>query len=353
MEVATIGQSMDWLHLEGVTLIQHLQQNFKGYDEWMLFMTKLGDPHISFLVYFPLAYICSPRLGICALWSGAVSVFLNAVFKWFLFGDRPYWWVHETELYGNSTPYLQQYRLTCETGPGSPSGHCMVTAAVLYVLIAALCQNLGKNGATRRILNGVLWAQFAAFMVGVAVSRCFIATHFPHQVVAGTIAGIIVGDLVRVNLPTTVGFCSCVFVGAASILGLGFGMYSALKVLGIDPMWSIPLAEKWCAHREWIHLDTSLFSALIKDASALIGLGLGVSVHGGDQRLPFVVKLIAAILAVVVCQGSEWIPLPQDDERVYYALSAGKMVAVIYLVTLIRAIAVRLFGRARRHEKSQ
>ena len=31
-------------------------------------------------------------------------------------GDRPYWWIHETAKWENVT--LQQFELTCETGPG-------------------------------------------------------------------------------------------------------------------------------------------------------------------------------------------------------------------------------------------
>uniref|UniRef100_A0A674JXV1 Phosphatidic acid phosphatase type 2/haloperoxidase domain-containing protein n=1 Tax=Terrapene triunguis TaxID=2587831 RepID=A0A674JXV1_9SAUR len=56
-----------------------------------------------------------------------------------LFGQRPYWWVHETGYYGNaSTPVIQQFPLTCETGPGSPSGHAMGSAGVYYVMVTAL-----------------------------------------------------------------------------------------------------------------------------------------------------------------------------------------------------------------------
>lgn len=36
-----------------------------------------------------------------------------------LFGERPYWWVLDTDYYGNnSAPEIQQFPLTCETGPG-------------------------------------------------------------------------------------------------------------------------------------------------------------------------------------------------------------------------------------------
>lgn len=36
-----------------------------------------------------------------------------------LFGERPYWWVQETAFYGNSSqPMIDQFPMTCETGPG-------------------------------------------------------------------------------------------------------------------------------------------------------------------------------------------------------------------------------------------
>ncbi|RLV82909.1 hypothetical protein DV515_00016523 [Chloebia gouldiae] len=39
-----------------------------------------------------------------------------------LFGERPYWWVLDTDYYGNnSAPEIQQFPLTCETGPGRVS----------------------------------------------------------------------------------------------------------------------------------------------------------------------------------------------------------------------------------------
>lgn len=39
-----------------------------------------------------------------------------------LFGERPYWWVHETSYYASTArPHIQQYPMTCETGPGETS----------------------------------------------------------------------------------------------------------------------------------------------------------------------------------------------------------------------------------------
>ena len=42
------------------------------------------------------------------------------------------------------------------------------------------------SGYVRKI---VLWTTFLSLMILVCISRCFIATHFPHQVIAGVIVG--------------------------------------------------------------------------------------------------------------------------------------------------------------------
>lgn len=50
--------------------------------------------------------------------------------------DRPYWWVSETKTYTSLTrPTLYQTEKTCETSPGSPSGHLTFASAVFYVLL--------------------------------------------------------------------------------------------------------------------------------------------------------------------------------------------------------------------------
>lgn len=54
-------------------------------------------------------------------------------------GDRPYWWVHESPYYlDKNMPFLNQYSMTCETGPGMPSGHSTLNAALFFLLATAL-----------------------------------------------------------------------------------------------------------------------------------------------------------------------------------------------------------------------
>lgn len=61
-----------------------------------------------------------------------VSVFCFRI----LFGERPYWWVHETPYYANTVPpHIEQYPMTCETGPGEICHYtCMAGFNCLGVL---------------------------------------------------------------------------------------------------------------------------------------------------------------------------------------------------------------------------
>ncbi|XP_039372347.1 glucose-6-phosphatase-like isoform X5 [Mauremys reevesii] len=223
---------MDLLHSAGVQVVQYLQENYQGSQDWFLFISFAADLRNTFFILFPIWFHLCEAVGVKLIWVAVIGDWLNLVFKWILFGQRPYWWVHETDYYGNaSTPVIQQFPLTCETGPGSPSGHAMGSAGVYYVMVTALLpcaqgtrhrscaaraqdQSLvvqggtgpfsqpagrspGKEGAassllTRetpaRCLRGLLWLVFWAVQVCVCLSRVFLAAHFPHQVIAGVIS---------------------------------------------------------------------------------------------------------------------------------------------------------------------
>lgn len=111
-----------------------------------------------------------------------------------LHGERPYWWVHETDVYnrtGHGTaPSIRQYSLTCETGPGSPSGHAMVSAAIWYIILdfamrrTGCAQQVGKAWAC-----SFHWCAYTALLCVVSLSRVYIAAHFPHQCLMGMVIG--------------------------------------------------------------------------------------------------------------------------------------------------------------------
>ena len=50
-------------------------------------------------------------------------------------GDRPYWYIHQSANFTKARgTYLTQTPVTCEAGPGSPSGHVMANV-ILFVVI--------------------------------------------------------------------------------------------------------------------------------------------------------------------------------------------------------------------------
>lgn len=110
--------------------------------------------------------------------------------------DRPYWWVHETKVYTSLTrPTLYQTERTCETSPGSPSGHLMVASSFLYVMLLAseklivlYCHRY------RRQLRYLARTIFAMTLALLAVSRMYFATHFFHQCVFGAVLGICISE---------------------------------------------------------------------------------------------------------------------------------------------------------------
>lgn len=82
----------------------------------MYVFSKLGDPRNGFMLFFPVLFSVNKMLGVHILWLTVISEWLNAVLKYFLFGNRPYWYAGSQNKL--QLPTLAQYPLTCETGPG-------------------------------------------------------------------------------------------------------------------------------------------------------------------------------------------------------------------------------------------
>ena len=48
----------------------------------MLFLSKVGDPRNSFLIYFPVVFHLNHNLGVGVLWTAIISEWINLVLKW-------------------------------------------------------------------------------------------------------------------------------------------------------------------------------------------------------------------------------------------------------------------------------
>ncbi|XP_060572797.1 glucose-6-phosphatase 3-like [Ruditapes philippinarum] len=339
---------MDLLHNVGVDSVRFLQSEFKNYDELMMTASHLGDPRNAFLLYFPIAYCLHRQTGIKVLWLASLSEWINALLKWVLHGERPYWWVLDPRSHHREGAQLKQYRLTCETGLGSPSGHAMVTSSVVFCLVLSLIQNTRP----RLLVQCILWIAFTLFMVAVNVSRLFIATHFPHQVILGTLMGIILTLVVNKIDLQHLKLSHCVTASVAMPTSCILTFYM-LKWCGLDPQWSISLATKYCANPDWIHLDTTLFNAVYRDAGSVLGYGIflyfssqflnnredinngkeaAVNSSGISAFKVICQNMPAVICTLIICQVGENLKPGLHSAEFYYCVTYLKFCVLAFLV---------------------
>ncbi|KAK0135713.1 Glucose-6-phosphatase 3 [Merluccius polli] len=332
---------MEAVYTHGVWVADGLQQRTMSQEKLWLIVTHMGDPKAAFLLVFPLTYFIHRRTGVAVLWVAAVSEWLNLVSKWMLFGERPYWWIGESRLFLQNQPKVVQFASTCETGPGSPSGHAMVTAAVWWVIVSAVGTWLHSRTRSA-LLSSAPYLLYAALLVAVGLSRVFILAHFPHQVVAGSVTGLILGVILGRRAPER---RPLLFYAGAS-LGLlltALLLKAGLEELGgLDLSWSITLAEKWCAHSKWIRLDTAPLSSVTRDCGAILGLGLSQYWKPEGWPLPWASRALCLALSSMGLYHINRFPLPIHPPPLFYGLFLLKFVLVPQVVMVVVPAGVHL-----------
>ncbi|XP_015243202.1 PREDICTED: glucose-6-phosphatase 3 [Cyprinodon variegatus] len=258
-----------------------------------------------------------------------------------LFGERPFWWVGESQLFVETQPKISQFPSTCETGPGSPSGHAMVTAAVWWVVVSSLGSFLySRTGSL--LISAAPSLLYVLLLVAVGISRIFILAHFPHQVVAGCITGFILGILLSRRVPE--GRPLLFFFSFSAVLLLSALMlHAGLQQLSIDLSWSIALAKKWCSHAEWIRLDTAPFSSLTRDCGAILGLGLSLYWKPSGWSLPWAPRALSLALSSMALYHVNRLPLPVNPQGLFYSLVFVKFALVPQIVMVLVPGLVHVF----------
>ncbi|KAM8815297.1 glucose-6-phosphatase catalytic subunit 1 isoform 2-T2 [Rhynchonycteris naso] len=273
-----------------------------------------------------------------------------------LFGQRPYWWVLDTDYYSNApAPRIKQFPVTCETGPGSPSGHAMGTAGVYYVMVTSTLSIFrGKKKPTfsLRCLNVILWLGFWAVQLNVCLSRIYLAAHFPHQVVAGVLSGIAVAESFRHIQSIYNASLKKYFLITFFLFSFAIGFYLLLKGLGVDLLWTLEKAKRCCERPEWVHIDTTPFASLLKNLGTLFGLGLALnsrmyreSCKGKlKEWLPF--RLSCIVASLVLLHLFDSLKPPSRVELIFYILSFCKSAAVpLASASLIPYCLARVLGQ--------
>lgn len=317
-------------------------------------LSNAFDPRYAFLFYSPLIFSLDRFTGRKLMWVSVIAEWSNQVLKWLMRGERPYWWVKEFEQaqdQANSTsslPAIQQTFMTCETGPGSPSGHAMVTAAVWYILVEALLKNRGHH-SKNSLLNRMCWATYTILVCAVSLSRVYIAAHFPHQCLLGMIIGVAVAMLVS-HADTDRVSRNGYILGTAAMFGVAMLTYFLLLASGFNPLWSVERAMKWCAKKEHVHLDTTPFFSMMRYLGFFLGMGLGLhsSAHKKTDRMHMnnKVRITIAAVSVILSKAMERIPLPSNVHvNVVYGCVFAMSVILPYLfIGIVPYLVCTLFG---------
>lgn len=171
----------------------------------------------------------------------------------------------------------------------------------------------------------------------VCMSRIYMAAHFPHQVIAGVLTGVLVAEVVSQLKSIYSASLNTYLLTTVFLTSFAVGFYLLLKAVGVDLLWTMERAQKWCVHPEWVHLDTAPFASLLRNMGTLAGLGLGLHspmyTDTKKRSYAFRTGCIAVSLALLyVLDGWTFSP---DNHMSFYSLSFGKSTLAILIPTTL------------------
>jgi len=328
------------LYHVGAASVRSLQQGAPpGLDDVLLKVSSWGDPSQGFVLYFPIIIAFSYHRGTAFLGTFVVSEWTNMVGKWLLHGERPYWWVevHAVEV------DLVQTRLTCETGPGTPSGHSQASSVVWFALVDTAISIFPT-------IKVPAWCLFLIMQLLMFLSRTFIAAHFPHQCILGFFTGLLIVRCLYKSPTWLKCSRSQLVMASLFLITSSLAVFSLLLWAGFDPNWSIQLARKHCDNPSWIYIDTTPFYAMVRFSGTALGLAL--SLPPFHPLLPPSASRRFAILVVTLGLGqlSSVIHrmIPRSDLNHFYLLEF--LLNSFTVMATIRAVQL-LRGRKRVQEK--
>ncbi|XP_049882802.1 glucose-6-phosphatase catalytic subunit 1 [Pectinophora gossypiella] len=289
---------MEQLYALGVSAIEVIQVWFADYEGYLEMVNDVFNPNHMLEILFPVVSIVDSVFAAQLVLCMAFGNWLNAVMKWWLVEDRPYWWIRETDFYtGGRRPILKQFRQTCETGPGCPSGHSETAAILLILTICWVSHLMNDRKCYVWWWKYVMYPVCAASLLSVMLARLFIAVHFPHQVLAGALVGgflapalcIYVTDpyiwQYGVHVEYGVGKTMAWHVASVvTIIAISGVTYYGLVLCGFDPQWTIKLAFRWCESPQNIHVTTTPMFALAHSTGYLLGWALTVTPSVAQYR---------------------------------------------------------------------
>lgn len=134
------------------------------FDHFFLFFTTLGNVEyllpIAVLIFIYLLYKKQRLNALILLFSVGGAAVSNVILKAIFHRDRPAFW----------------HSLISETGYSFPSGHAMLSSALVLCLVAMLWK-------TKYRFASIIGGGFVILVIGL--SRLYMGVHYPTDIIAG------------------------------------------------------------------------------------------------------------------------------------------------------------------------
>ncbi|KAJ8707156.1 hypothetical protein PYW08_011290 [Mythimna loreyi] len=348
---------MEQIYAFGVTCIEFIQYWFEDNANFFEIVNHVFNPQYAIDYLFPLMSVIDSVFAAQLLLCLAFGGWLNAVMKWWLLEDRPYWWIRETTFYSEpERPVLQQTLQTCETGPGSPSGHSMTAAMMLILCLMWISHVMNDRKYYIWWWKHLMYPLFAAALCSVMLARLFVAAHFPHQCLIGAFIGAFLAPALCIYVTdpfiwkygfhatyATSRAVACHVVSTVMSAVIAGITYAGLKLCGWDPHWTVKLAFRWCENPETIRVSTTPMYALVVSTGSLLGWALCVTPAVAEYRhytkhRSLIISLFSTAVILMGYQHIQDTMCKADAGRYYamqFALAAFKPMLLLRIMPFV------------------
>lgn len=321
------------------------QHNFHSWNDVWIQSAHFGHPTIPYVVVFPFLYLLSSSSAAVCLSTVAIAEYLNTLLKWAFNDHRPYWWINEIQRAKRFDRPIRMLQVpeTCETGPGFPSGHVMITTCVWFLLWRRLIRSTSSTRARLSVrFVGLLLIMYVAV---IGVGRVYISAHFIDQVVFGLLFGLGSALLLeRCERPES-NFRQMAIV-SIGCLATGLLLQRSLWLLEMDPNWTLRMAKKHCFKSIYAKADSTPMYVIWKTGGALFGSALTFGylakrwpiATGQSWSAAIKIKLALSIVIAVLVSWSNG----------YISLSPTNLINVqhFYLYTYVQYALLPIFVHA-------
>jgi membrane-associated phospholipid phosphatase len=281
---------------------------FQSLGDWLLipmkFFSFLGTEDFYLLALPVIYWGIDPALGLRLGVMTTLTSGINTIFKFALHLPRPYWVSNEVQAF------------SAESSFGAPSGHAQ-NAVALWGVWATYARKVW------------VWVIVIFVVLGISLSRLYLAVHFPFDTLLGWLLGLSLLVLFNAWWEPVASWAAkqsmAKQIGAAFVASM-LMLLAGVGVRSLFGAWTMPTAWSQAATSATGHSpDPFALSGLVTSSATLFGLLAGVvwiAPRGGYQIAAEIKKRILQYLVGMVGIGLLYAGLkvifPSGDDLVAY-----------------------------------